>query len=443
VDADVVIIGGGAAGLSAARALHDAHLRVLVLEARDRLGGRIYTQHVRGLAVPVELGAEFVHGRVRETLEIAAEAGLVLGELSGAWNHIAGGSVQSPGDEDWHVGTLLQRLDLDRTPDRPFSAFLAGLRSDPTIPADVVAAIPDALRYVEGFDAADPDRVGERWLALSEAASQRDDHGHQYRIPAGYDRITDALAARLPAAAIRLATVVREVEWEPGRVVVHANTITPAARAAIITLPLGVLTAPVDGTPGPVAFRPDLGSTVRGALDGIAMGSAVRIVLDFKTPFWEALPLDGGDRPPNDLCFFSTEDDVLAVWWTSFPMQGNVLTAWVGGPRAAALARYTRDELVEQALRALGRATGVTRTRLRSLLNGAWYHDWHSDPFARGAYSYGIVGGVDAPRVLGRPLEDTLYFAGEATDPDGRGGSVHAAIASGERAAAAVLATRV
>ena len=439
---EVVIIGGGAAGLAAARALHDAQVRVLVLEARNRMGGRIYTRRVRGLAVPVELGAEFVHGRVRETLELAAEAGLMLDELSGAWTSIEGGKLQTPGDDDWQIGAIMQRLQLDRTPDRSFSAFLDSLRSDPESAGTVAAAIPDALRYVQGFDAADPDRVGERWLALSEAASRRDEHDHQYRFPAGYDRLTDALAARLPATAIRLATVVRDVEWERGRVVIHARTVTITARAAIVTLPLGVLTARVDGTPGPVTFRPDLGPEVRDALDGMAMGSALRIVFRFKAPFWEKLSGEGGGRPRNDLWFLSIEDDTFAVWWTSYPMRSPVLTAWVGGPRAAELARFTSDELVERALRALGRATGVTRTRLRAMLVDAWYHDWTNDPFSRGAYSYGVVGGIDAPRVLGRPLEDTLFLAGESTDPDGRGGSVHAAIASGERAAKAVLATR-
>jgi monoamine oxidase len=441
MEAEVVIIGGGAAGLAAARALHDAQIRVLVLEARNRLGGRIYTRRVRGLAVPVELGAEFVHGRVRETLEVAAETGLMLSELSGGWYRIAGGKLHAPADDDWRVGAVMQRLDVDRTPDRSFAAFLDSLRSDPECAALVAQTIPDALRYVQGFDAADPDRVGERWLALSEAASRRDDHEHQYRFPDGYDRVADALAARLPATAIRLATVVRDVEWERGRVTVRARAATVSARAAIVTLPLGVLTAPVDGTPGPVAFRPDLGRDVREALDGMAMGSALRIVFRFTAAFWESLPLEGGDRPRNDACFLSIEEDDFAVWWTSYPMRARVLTAWVGGPRAAALASLTTAELVERALRALGRATGVTRTRLRAMLIEAWYHNWHSDPFSRGAYSYGVVGGIDAPRVLGRPLDDTLFFAGEATDPDGRGGTVHAAIASGERAAAAVLAT--
>jgi monoamine oxidase len=439
--ADVVVIGGGVAGLAAARALYDARLRVVVLEARPRLGGRVYTRRVPGLALPVELGAEFVHGRVHETLDIADEAGILLGEMSHTWWSVAGGKLHAPGDDDWAVGKVMQRLDPDRRPDRPFAAFLESLRSDPTTSPSVVAAIPDALRYVQGFDAADPARVGERWLAVSEIAGRRDENDHMYRIPAGYDRVPAALAAHLPPDSIHLSTVVREIEWKPEHVSVSADTATVTARAAVVTIPLGVLTARADGTPGPIAFRPDLGGPVRTALSGIAMGAALRIVMQFQTAFWDTLPVGGGGEPPSDLSFLSIQDDEFAVWWTSFPLRASVLTAWMGGPRAEAMASLTSDQIADRALQALSRACGISRARLSAMLAGSWYHDWHNDPFSRGSYSYGVAGGIDAPRVLAQPIGETLFLAGEATDPDGRGGTVHAAIASGQRAAAAVLAT--
>lgn len=438
--ADVVVIGAGAAGLAAARALHDAHLRVIVLEARPRIGGRIYTRRVPGLALPVELGAEFVHGRVRETLAVADEAGILLGEMSHTWWSVAGGKLHAAGEEDWVVGKVMQRLDAGRVPDRTFAEFLESLRSDPTISPSVVAAIPDALRYVEGFDAADPARVGERWLAVSEIAGQRDEHDHQYRIPAGYDQVPAALAAHLPADAIHLSTVVREIEWRPGHVSVVADTATVTARAAVVTVPLGVLSARADGTPGPIAFRPDLGGPARTALSGVAMGAALRIIMQFQTAFWDTLPVDGGGEPPSDLSFVSMESDEFAVWWTSFPLRASVLTAWMGGPRAEVMASLTSDQIVDRALHALSHACGISRARLGAMLVGSWYHDWHNDPFSRGSYSYGVAGGIDAPRVLAQPIGKTLFLAGEATDPDGRGGTVHAAIASGQRAAKAVVA---
>lgn len=435
-DVDVVVVGGGVAGLAAAVALHDAGLDVLVVEARSRLGGRVYTRRLPGVALPIELGAEFVHGRVPETLQVADHAGILLCAMSGDWWHLNNGLLARPSDAGGPFGLVMRRLDPDRTPDRSFTEFLDTVRSDPAI----AAAIPNALRYVQGFDAADPERVSERWLALCEATAHADDLEHQYRLPGGYDQVPAALAVRLPAAAVRLSAVVRDVAWERGRVVVEADTITASARATIVTVPLGVLTARPEGTPGPIVFHPDLGIPVREAFAGLAMGSALRIVLEFQRPFWEELVVAGGDAHPDSVGFLSIDDDEFGVWWTPYPLRANILVAWVGGPRAGALARYTSDELADRAIAAMARAAGISRSRLGALLTNVWYHDWHNDPFSRGAYSYGVVGGIDAPRALERPLANALFFAGEATDPDGRSGTVHAAIASGRRAATAVIA---
>jgi monoamine oxidase len=162
--------------------------------------------------------------------------------------------------------------------------------------------------------------------------------------------------------------------------------------------------------------------------------------MHFDTAFWDALPASGGGEPPGDLSFLSVGSDEFAVWWTSFPLRASVLTAWMGGPQAEAAASLTSDELADRALRVLGRACGIQRARLGGMLAGFWYHDWHNDPFSRGSYSYGVAGGIDAPRILAQPIGKTLFLAGEGTDPDGRGGTVHAALASGQRAAAAVVA---
>lgn len=432
---DVVVIGGGVAGLAAARDLHDAGVGVVVLEARDRLGGRVYTHRASSLALPIELGAEFVHGRVPETLAVADEAALLLCELAGEWWRAEGGALRRPADVDGSTGRVMARLDIHRTPDRSFTAFLDSVRDDPSL----AAAIPQALQYVQGFDAADPDRVSERWLALSRDASQRDGEDRQFRFAVGYDRVPAALAARLPDEAIHLSTVVREVEWSHRRVTVQADGIGVEARAVVVTLPLGVLAASADGTPGPIAFRPELDGDVYRAMSGLAMGSVVRLVLRFREPFWEELQAADSNACPTSLGFLSTEDPEFGVWWTQYPLRVPVLVAWAGGPRGAALSRYTRDELADRAIGGLARQVGVRRGRVGSQLTDVWYHDWQHDPLSRGAYSYVMVGGIDAPRMLGRPIRDTVIFAGEATDPDGRTGTVHAAIASGRRAAAALL----
>jgi monoamine oxidase len=95
--------------------------------------------------------------------------------------------------------------------------------------------------------------------------------------------------------------------------------------------------------------------------------------------------------------------------------------------------------VTQRALRALGGALGMSPPRLRREVAQVWMHDWINDPFARGVYSYQGVGGTDAPRQLARPIDSTLFFAGEATDASGSTGTVHGAIASGARAATQVL----
>jgi monoamine oxidase len=209
---------------------------------------------------------------------------------------------------------------------------------------------------------------------------------------------------------------------------------TFSARAVVVTVPLGVLTAPDDGAPGAITFRPDLGAAVRDALPGLAMGSVVRIVFNFRERFWTTMPRDRVAGDPSAMRFLSVEEGDFRVWWTAFPLRAPTLTAWVGGPRAAVLAELPAGVLAERALSGLARSLMVPVARLEGLVAGTWYHDWQHDPFTRGGYSYGVVGGVDAPRVLMQPIADTLFLAGEHTDPDGRSGTVHAAIMSGRSA---------
>jgi monoamine oxidase len=121
------------------------------------------------------------------------------------------------------------------------------------------------------------------------------------------------------------------------------------------------------------------------------------------------------------------------------PARVPLLVGWAGGPPAERLSSLDREDLLGRALRSLSRQLGVSRQRLTSRLGGWWSHDWQHDPFARGAYSYSLVGGRDSARQLSRPTEETLFFAGEAADAEGRNGTVHGAIASGRKAATLVL----
>jgi monoamine oxidase len=446
---DVVVIGAGAAGLAAARAISAQGRSVAIVEARDRIGGRVATVRQPSGGLPVELGAEFVHGMPLETLGIAKEAGLTLCELDGERLVSADGhphveyEAGEDDDEDEGMETILQAVREWDGADVPFQAFLHA-----RFPGEHWAEARRATsRYVEGFDAADTTKVGVRWLAQTEAAADAIQGERQFRVLDGYDRVLEWLRAGLDPSrtALQLHTVAHEIQWSRGAVEVAVRsplgaTLAPiAGRACVVTLPLGVLKAPL-GAPGAVRFVPDVPEK-REAMERVEMGQAMKVLLRFREVFWETGGASGAQLPAlPKLSFLLSDDDVMPTWWTSYPLMAPILTGWVGGPRAARLAGQADTLIVEQALDALARVLGVRRGVLEAQLDGWMLHNWSTDPYARGAYSYVRVGGLDAPAALGASMEDTLFFAGEATDTAGYTGTVHGALASGMRAASNVLA---
>ena len=146
-----------------------------------------------------------------------------------------------------------------------------------------------------------------------------------------------------------------------------------------------------------------------------------------------------GGRSLAELSFLFSSDEDVPVWWTAAPVRASVLVGWTGGPKAARLVSRGADEVEARAVSALARLFGMRRRRLQSLVESCWYHDWEHDPYSRGAYSFALVGGSTAAKRLARPVANTLFFAGEAADTEGRTGTVHGAIGTGYRAAASVL----
>ena len=435
---DVVVVGAGVAGLAAARRLREAGLRIRVLEARDRIGGRILTRRVPGLPIPVELGAEFLHGAAGETTELVDRAGLLAVEIEGARIDARDGRLRRLDDFWDRIGAVLGRLDTERDPDRSLHAALADRPGGRPLARERVLA----REFVEGFHAADARRVSERAIAEGGNPAESEEERRMARLADGYDRVPERLARGL-GAALRLRTVVRRVEWRRGHVRVEADApggpTAVSARAAIVSVPLGVLLAPA-GERGAIAFDPEPERALEAAT-GMAMGHVSRIALRFRARFWEEDLVDRLPEgvAPGALAFVHTRDEHFPVWWTAYPARAPLLVGWAGGPRAEAHAGRPKEELERLALDTLARQLALPRRRLSSLLEGSWTHDWSRDPFSRGAYSYSLVGGADAPERLARPVEGTLFFAGEAADAEGATGTVNGAIASGRAAAGRAL----
>lgn len=427
---DVIVIGAGVAGLAAAGKLATAGLSVEVLEARERIGGRIFTLHESGLKSPVELGAEFIHGRPPEIFEALKRNKIRVREVDGDNWCFQDGHL-SPCDFFSQVEAILERMD-DRELDQSFQAFLRAC-----CPKASTDAKQYALDYVTGFNAADPELVGTHWLVQQMRGDEKIDGERAFRIRDGYSALVDVLHRQLKKAkvSIRTNTVVERIVWSKGKAELHAQTKNGSAifRVAkvLLTIPISLLRA-ASGE-GFIEFRPQLPDGKLKAIRGIEMGKVIRVTLRFRERFWEQIrPIRG--RSLARMSFVFSQDEWFPTWWTAMPERSPLITGWAPFRSAERLSSKDLSFVTGRALETLGKLLHMTSRDLELVLEDSYYHDWQCDPFARGAYSYGRVGNSSASEMLAAPIDDTLFFAGEAADFSGHNGTVHGAIASGLRA---------
>jgi monoamine oxidase len=428
-ETDACVIGGGAAGLTAAWHLASNGLAVILIEARERLGGRIHTQFTAGHPdLAVELGAEFVHGRHPSLYDLCKENDLPLAEVGGITYRDSEQGLK-PADENSDVAGALLSSPQMALKDEPFSTFLERSTLDAGDRTQVKS-------FVEGFNAADSTQISTRALYHQQMAEQRMEGDRAWRLPRGYTAVVEVLKKRLPAhVEILLATVVRKLDWKSKRVRIEARTndnepVQVEARTAIVTVPLGVLLARdahsrIVVSPEPAIFE---------KLNLLSPGNAVRLNLIFREPVWERAAPDGG--------FLLSQEPYFPTWWPRAASSGYLLTGWSGGPKAANLPAHSLDEVTNLALSTLAKLLHAGYEELRSKLESAHFHDWQSDPFSCGAYSYVTAGGFEFSQKISAGIEQTLWLAGEAIASDGNWGTVHGAIASGQRAADDLLRNR-
>jgi monoamine oxidase len=424
---EAIVIGAGVAGLAAARTLAEAGRRVALIEARERVGGRIHTvQAIQG-DLPVELGAEFIHGLPEELIDLVDEAGLTRFELDGDSRCVSpgrgAGRLGACGDQH-EVHQLFEELgQVQLSPDSrdlSFSDFVGRRKLGPE-------AATWATNYVEGFNAAEADRISVRALAKQQAAEEAISADRLFRVVEGYERVPQYLLGRFRDAGGELlrSTVVRSIEWEPGQVEVATDTSRVLqAKAAILTLPLGVLQA------RKVAFSPQPVEILKAA-DSLVMGLAARVVYEFDSSFWKKF------ASLNGVSFLFAPEATPPTWWTTSPHPGTTLTGWIAGRKAKKL---EMDLLPETGLETLSMMLGSELHEVRKHLLRWHMHDWQIDPHSLGAYTYVPRGAINASEQLSQPVEQTLFFAGEHTDTSGHWGTVHGALRSGYRAARQLLA---
>ncbi|WP_144711759.1 NAD(P)/FAD-dependent oxidoreductase [Curtobacterium pusillum] len=430
-DTDVVVVGAGVAGLAAARALALGGRRVVVLEARDRIGGRTWTDSALG--VPVDLGASWIHGIDGNPLrDLASAFGIDTVEFTV-------GSFQFDGRPiAWHdpAGRRLSPAAA--------SAFVDDLHALDAALETVVAAAPPPSTYATAVDTAlrALGWQGDRAARIREYTAHRsedlcgapvtvlDAHGldeehvagDEVVFPSGYAQYAHALAEGLD---VRLGSEVRSVRTTDGGVVVGlADGTTVTAADVVVTVPLGVLQA------GAVTFEPPLDPEVLDAMGRLGMGVYDKVFLRFPTRFW-------GDD------WVVRQQGSAGVDWHSWYDMSRVtgepvLAALVGGAGARRIESLPDALVIDEGLAALRRMFGDDVP----VPDGYRITRWAADPFARGSYSYLHVGASpDDHDLLGTP-SGRVQLAGEATWGDDPA-TVHGALLSGLRAAGRLLGAEV
>jgi monoamine oxidase len=436
---DVIIIGAGASGISAATALASAGLSITLLEARDRIGGRICTLQDPKLHAPIELGAEFIHGRPPEILDLLKAHYVRIREVDG-YNWCVEEGCVSPCDFFSDVDQILQKMREHKKADESFTDFLKRSTSHLPDTPSLRRAKQWATGYVSGFNAADPALVSVNWLVQGMHAEEQIEGDRAFRAEHGYADLIEIFQQQLQDSGISLQknTIVESIQWRPGQVDITASgangTASFSAPRVLITVPLGVLQAQ-DEDKGAIHFSPELPQQKQNAIRNLAMGKVIRVTLRFRERFWKDLPRGKNSKSMDGMSFLFSHDDWFPTWWSTAPLKLPLLTGWAPFHCASRLSGQSESLVVEHSIATLHRLLGVSFQELEGLLEHAYFHDWQTDSFSRGAYSYAKVGADQAPQALGAPVENTLFFAGEATDANGLNGTVHAAIASGRRTA--------
>ena len=419
-----LVIGAGLAGLAAARELkHHGH-EVVVLEARDRLGGRIWTSN-KWPEIPLDLGATWIHGVKGNPITGLADelkAIRLATSYDRSMTYNSSGRLLTKSEEAQKQSIrkrVLSRLheakDLDE--DTSVRQAVASLEHE-------LRSSPQATRFLNFYLSGNIEQEysgSARHLSAHWYDSAKELNGGDALFAHGFRVITDFLARGID---IKLSQVVKEIHWGEAYVRVATHNSEFVADNVVITLPLGVLQS------NAVHFTPTLPNQKINAITKLGMGVLNKCYLRFPRAFW-----------PHDVDWLEYVSPQHGEWtqWVSFQRAAQVpiLLGFNAADRGREIESFSNEQIVDSAMQTLKTVFGA------DIAQPIDYQitRWATDPFARGSYSYNAYGSAPEMRnTLATPLNRQVFFAGEATHME-YFGTAHGAYLSGLRAAKDILSS--
>ena len=419
-----IVIGGGAAGLMAAYELSKQKNHVIILEAKNRLGGRIFTTNNNNFSEPIEAGAEFIHGDLPVTISLLKEAGITYQAIAGKMLQLENGKFHQQKNRDAHWNKVIkqmQQLEVDMSLDDFLNTFFSDDKY-----AELRKSVKD---FAGGFDLADASKASVKSLFRE----WNNESEKQYRIDGGYVQLVNFLETqcRKNGCVIHTNCCVKKINWQKDEV--NINTMCSRffkSDKIIITVPVSVLQAR-DDNENYIEFSPSIPQHIQAAKN-IGFGTVIKVLLEFNEAFWQQQSTNVG---------FILTSQKIPTWWTQLAPDNAILTGWVGGEKAVALSNKTDEEILEIALQSLCNAFAISKEDLQSKLKASSIYNWYKEPDIVGGYSYNTLESVAAKKVLRQPVDDTIFFSGEALFEGTPVGTVEAALDSGKKTASKVLAT--
>jgi monoamine oxidase len=421
-EATVIVIGAGVSGLAAARRLADEGVNVIVLEGRDRIGGRVWTDH--SIGTPLDLGASWIHGTFLNPLTALADRIGIKRVETDYDNQIVFGKDgrQLSGAEYTEIESLLSDLqsfayewteELDN--DVPLARAIEEFLDRRKLNTEQLENLQFSITNLIDLDyAAAPDDLSAWYYD-----EQSEYLGPDVLFPEGYGAIPDYLAQGLD---IRLDTICNEINYNSEGVQIFTSQGLYSANKVVVSLPLGILKS------GKVTFSPVLPKKKLDAMAGLGFGVLNKVYLEFPSVFW--------DEEADALGYVSEQRGRFNGWINFVPVNGKpILLAFNGGEFGFVIEDWGDAEIIAGAMNVLKTIYGNSiPDPIHTIITR-----WSKDPFALGSYSYIKPGSTgDISNDLAEPVGESLHFAGEATHRE-HPSTVHGAYMSGLQAAEEII----